>query len=234
MARLLALTAVLAVVLVARPAVAAPQTDARSAARGFANATSKASKQLHPVRDEALAAPMIAALHACLDDWAARPERLTNEVFAFYEVVIAAPLWPVERPPQAQWVADLGRVRGVGALPSLRDARRTLKAQLAYVDALYAEPVDACAEVRAWRAADWKKRPPQVARILRLRTEAGRHAREWRAGLGGGGRFIRRLGGAVGRKVYEDVWMGIGRPYAIDTCDEVLLAVNPEEGFCDG
>jgi hypothetical protein len=29
------------------------------------------------------------------------------------------------------------------------------------------------------------------------------------------------------------VWQGIGRPYAIDTCDEVLIAVSPDESFCE-
>jgi hypothetical protein len=82
-----------------------------------------------------------------------------------------------------------------------------LKAELAFVDALFAEPVDACAEVRAWRAAGWEKRPPQVARILGLRTEARRHSREWRVALTRGGEFVRRLG-------------------------DVLLAIDEEEGFC--
>jgi hypothetical protein len=70
MAKLLAVAAALAVSLLAQPAVAAPRTDARSAARGFAKATLTARERLSAARGtgEDVARPGRIALHDCLDE----------------------------------------------------------------------------------------------------------------------------------------------------------------------
>ena len=156
-------------------AVLAPRADADSAARGFARASIQARERPTAGREAEAdpAVPVRAALKTCIDDWAARPEQRVVELRQFYDVTVTAPLWALERPPLAAWVAELMRVRGIGALPSLRDGRRVLRAQLAYTDSLYAEPIDACGEVKAWRASGWgERRPPQLARLHRIQVHA--------------------------------------------------------------
>ena len=125
------------------------------------------------------------------------------------------------------------RVRGIGALRTLRDGRRVLRAQLAYTDALYAEPVDACGEVKAWRASGWgERRPRQIARLHRIHVHAGQHARRHEVTLFRAGDTVKRRAGALGRRAYEDIWLGIGPPDRGDDCDDVLIAIDAEEAFC--
>jgi hypothetical protein len=173
------------------------------------------------------------ALHACLDDWAARPERLTEELLDVYDTATTAPLWPAERPPQAAMVETVRQIRGVGRYRPLRDGRRVLRAQLAYLDDLYAQPIDACAEVKAWRATGWgAQRPPQIARIHRVVVAARREFRAHERTIYQTSQFLKRHGGKLGREIDESVWLGLERPDNRDNCDDVLVAVAPEEAFC--
>ncbi len=45
-------------------------------------------------------------------------------------------------------------------------------------------------------------------------------------------RFLRRHGGTPGRRLDPPVWVGIAAPDNRDNCDDVLVAVAPEESFC--
>lgn len=216
-------------------AVLAPSADADRAARGFALASISARERLTAVREieDDPAVAVRAALKACIDDWAARPEERVVELRQFYDVVVTAPLWERERPPAATWVEQLKRIRGIGALRSLRDGRRALRAQLAYTDALYAEPVDACGEVKAWRASGWgEQRPPQLARLHAIQVRARRHFRQREVALFRAGDTVKRRAGAVGRRAKEDIWLGIQPPDRGDYCDDVLIAIDSEEAFC--
>jgi hypothetical protein len=133
----------------------------------------------------------------------------------------------------AEWVAELERVRGIGAVRSLRDGRRVLRAQLAYTDSLYAEPIDACGEVKAWRASGWdERRPRQIERLHRIQVRARRHARRYEVTLFRAGDTVKRRAGSLGRRAYEDIWLGIGPPDRGDYCDEVLITIDAEEAFC--
>jgi hypothetical protein len=173
------------------------------------------------------------AMHACLDDWAARPEKRTDELTDFYDVVTSAPLWPAQRPVQAGLVEAVDHVRGVGRYRSLRDGRRVLHDQLARLDRLYSEPIDACVEVSAWRASGWgDDRPPHIALVHRLVTGARRHLRRQEVVLGRAATFVRHHGGKLGRRVYPLVWAGIEAPDNRDNCDDVLVAIAPDESFC--
>jgi len=209
--------------------------EAHDASVGFARAALTARSQLATVRDQQEDAATAArnATHACLDDWAARPERLTEELTDFYDVVTSAPLWPGRRPAQAQLVETVDHVRGVGKFRPLRDGRRILRGQLAHLDSLYSQPIDGCAEVKAWRASGWgEDRPPQIARVHRLVTGARRHSRREEVFLFRAVDFMRRHGGTVGRSLDPPVWVGIEAPGNRDNCDDVLVAVAPEEAFC--
>lgn len=233
MGRFLVVAAVVTIVL-AWPS-SARAVDARSVAREFARVTFEARRQLLTVREAPgdPGAAVRAAARACEADWAARPDERAEELFRFYDTAMSAPLWPEERPSMERWVTALHQVRGAGALPSLRDARRRLKGDLVYIDKLFSEPIDACAEVRAWRASGWTAaRPPQLARLHALRLERERHVDGRRVDLYRGGRFVQRLGGRLGREVYQDIWFGIGRPDNLDHCDPALIAIEPEEAFC--
>ena len=46
------------------------------------------------------------------------------------------------------------------------------------------------------------------------------------------GDTVKRRAGALGRRAYEDIWTGIGPPDRGDYCDDVLIAIDPEEAFC--
>ena len=43
---------------------------------------------------------------------------------------------------------------------------------------------------------------------------------------------MRRHGGKAGRRLDPPVWLGIEAPANRDNCDDVLVAVAPEEAFC--
>jgi hypothetical protein len=172
--------------------------------------------------------------HACLEDWAARPEALTEELLTFYDVVTSAPLWPAERPPQAALVAAVDRTRGIGTYGPLRKGRRLLRAQLAFIDELYSQPIDACAEVKAWRASGWAlgARPPQIARVHRVIARTRKELRDSDRRMFHTIDFIRRHAATLGNRLLRQVWIGIEPPENRDNCDDVLVAVAPEEAFC--
>src|SRR4051794_20811468 len=94
-----------------------------SAAREFAQASITARERLNAVRrsDTDPAVPVRAQLKTCIDDWAARPDGRALELRQFYDVAVTAPLWVRERPPMAEWVATLKRIRGIAAVRALRD-----------------------------------------------------------------------------------------------------------------
>ena len=216
--------------LLAAAALALPNAGAHDASVGFARAAHTARSQLSTIQDQQEDAATAArtAMHACLDDWAARPEKRTAELTDFYDVVTSAPLWPAERPAQAQLVETVDHVRGVGRYRPLRDGRRILHDQLAHLDRLYSTPIDGCAEVKAWRAAGWgEDRPPQIARVHRLVTGARRHSRRQEVLIFSAVEFLRRHGGKAGRGLDPPVWLGIEAPGNRDNCDDVLVAVNP-------
>jgi hypothetical protein len=215
--------------------LALSNAEARDASIGFARAASTAYSELRVVTrsQEDAATAARTATHACLEDWAARPERLTEELTDFYDVVTSAPLWPAQRPAHAKLVDTVNHVRGVGKYRPLRDGRRVLRRQLAYLDRLYSQPIDACAEVKAWRASGWgAPRPPQIGRVHRLVTTLRRHSRRQEVVLYRAVTFVRRHGGKVGRRLDAPVWFGIEAPDNRDNCDDVLVVVAPEESFC--
>ena len=221
--------------LVVFAALALSNAQAHDASVGFAQAVLTADAQLRATRDaqEDAATAARVAQHACLDDWAARPERLTEELTYFYDVVTSAPLWPAERVAQAQLVETVNHVRGVGKYRPLRDGRRILRDQLAHLDRLYSQPIDACAEVKAWRASGWgEQRPPQIERVHRLVTAARRHFRRQEVFLYRAVTFLHRHGGKTGRRVHAPIWLGIEAPDNRDNCDVVLIVVAPEDSFC--
>jgi hypothetical protein len=104
-------------------ALLASNGDAQDASRRLARATLTAHGQLRAIRssEEDTATASRTALHACLDDWAARPERLTEELLDVYDTATTAPLWPAERPPQAAMVSQAA-VRSTTAM-AMADGR---------------------------------------------------------------------------------------------------------------
>ena len=77
-----------------------------------------------------------------------------------------------------------------------------------------------------------RARPPQIARVHRLVVAGRRHFRREEVLLYRTVRFLRRHGGAPGRRLDPPVWVGIAAPDNRDNCDDVLVAVAPEESFC--
>jgi hypothetical protein len=210
----------------------APADAAHRPSVEFARAVMTADAQVRKVRrgQEEAATAARTALHACLDDWKARPDEYTEELLTFYDVATTAPLWPAERPAAAQLVEKLAAIKGAGRYTPLRVARRTLRRQLARLDAVYGEPIDACAEVKAWRAAAWKARPPAIARIHRLIPGPPGHHDDrllYRAQ-----EFVARHAPAWGRRLRRLVWEGVSAPQNRDNCDDVLIALAPDEAFC--
>src|SRR3954453_19816978 len=129
--------------LLVAAALALSSAEAHDASVGVARAARTARSQLDSIRSsqEDAATAARTAMHACLDGWAARPEKRTDELTDFYDVVTSAPLWPAQRPVQAGLREAVDHVRGVGRYRSLRDGRRVLRDQLARLDRLYSEPI---------------------------------------------------------------------------------------------
>lgn len=236
MVKLSAMVAVLIVSLAAAGPADAARPGAGTAARGYAKATLKEKAALNKaqIKSKNASKPIIESLHACTEDFATAPDEHEAELRFFYSVAVSAPLWAAQRSLQTTWLKDLKRTTSISSWATLRTARSALAAQLAYVESLYAQPIDACAEIRAWRAEGWgiEQRPAQLARLHPLEAFGTGHRKAWdrahiRAAL-----FVAKHGGSAGNKASENVYYGITAPIGLDYCDPVYRSIEGPDPIC--
>jgi hypothetical protein len=130
--------------------------SAAAASQLFAWATTSARDRLRPFTDRAvsLAQPARDTARACLDDWRAAPPSRNAALFDLYRVSVTRPVFVGEEPVLRHWLDRLLAAPGVDNIGPLRDARRALRSELAFLHQIYAKPIDACAAIRTWHAAD--------------------------------------------------------------------------------
>jgi hypothetical protein len=236
---LLGALALVAVAVGSRSAGAAgsvQQPRAAEAAQGFAGATVAAGERLRLIRDRAfeIGEPDVVAAKRCLADWRAAPQARRDELFRFYEIAVSRAVFAAEEPAFARWLDDLDAVPGVGTIGPLRDARRALARQLAFVRGVFANVNDPCAAVGAWRSAGWRDstEPPIMVDVRRSLMAGRRAGSAWSRAILRGARLLERRGGPIGRRGAVQMRTGIGLPDVFDTCEPVLIVLAPDEVFC--